>query len=264
MFNPGEKRASVLGEFGGLGLPVEDHLWQQKDNWGYRTYKTQVELQQNYELLIHKLRPLISKGLAAAVYTQTTDVEGEVNGLLTYDRAVVKLDVEKIAALHKKLYEPPPIFTIEPIVATSEDEPQTWKYTIAKPDDGWMKPDFDEAKWAEGRGGFGERSTPGSHVITEWKSPDIWLRRNFELKEKPTGDVQLRLHHDEDIIVYINGVLAAKVEGYVVDYFELPISAEAKAALKAGKNTIAIHCHQTGGGQYIDAGLVEVVEKPRK
>src|SRR5581483_7894970 len=58
-----EKRATVLGEFGGLGLPLKDHLWQDKDNWGYRTFKTREELQLNYGRLIHQLPPLIAKGL---------------------------------------------------------------------------------------------------------------------------------------------------------------------------------------------------------
>ncbi|NIP94278.1 MAG: beta-galactosidase, partial [Akkermansiaceae bacterium] len=72
--------------FGGLGLPVEGHLWWNKRNWGYRTYKSKEELHRNYETLIKKLGGLIPRGLAAAIYTQTTDVEGEVNGLMTYDR----------------------------------------------------------------------------------------------------------------------------------------------------------------------------------
>lgn len=262
MFAPASDRASVLGEFGGLGLPLEGHLWQAKDNWGYRTYKTKEELQQNYELLIHKLRPLVGKGLAAAVYTQTTDVEGEVNGLITYDREVVKLDAKRIAALHNKLYEPPPHIQVTTIVPTSERDPQSWKFTTTKPADDWAKPDFEAAKWDEGPGGFGEKTTPGSHVNTEWKSPDIWLRKTFDLAELPQGEVQLRLHHDEDAEIYLNGVLAAKVEGYVVDYFELPISAAARETLKVGKNTLAIRCHQTGGGQYIDVGIVDVVETP--
>ncbi|MCK4300689.1 MAG: beta-galactosidase, partial [Planctomycetes bacterium] len=79
-----EKRAIVLGEFGGLGLPVKDHLWWNKKNWGYRNFKTKDELAAAYSNLISRLHPMIGRGLAAAVYTQTTDVEGEVNGLMTY------------------------------------------------------------------------------------------------------------------------------------------------------------------------------------
>jgi len=96
-------RASVLGEFGGLGLPVEGHLWWNKRNWGYRTFTDRAKLQAAYEELIVKLKPLLGQGLAAAVYTQTTDVEGEVNGLMTYDRKVVKYDAARLAELHRGL-----------------------------------------------------------------------------------------------------------------------------------------------------------------
>ncbi len=107
MPKPEPNRAVVLGEFGGLGLPIEGHLWWNKRNWGYRKYKTREELQAAYAKLIANLRPLIKKGLAAAVYTQTTDVEGEVNGLMTYDRDVVKFDADKLARLHQTLYNRP-------------------------------------------------------------------------------------------------------------------------------------------------------------
>lgn len=96
---PEERRAIVLGEFGGLGLPVSGHTWQAEKNWGYRSFTNNAALTTAYLDLITKLSPLIDeKGLSAAVYTQTTDVEVEVNGLMTYDRAMVKMDLPKIAA----------------------------------------------------------------------------------------------------------------------------------------------------------------------
>jgi beta-galactosidase/beta-glucuronidase len=100
-------RASVLGEFGGLALPVKGHLWADKKNWGYRETESTDEFRTSYRELIRRLRGLIDEGLAAAVYTQTTDVEVEINGLLTYDRAVLKVDPEETAAWHRELYEPP-------------------------------------------------------------------------------------------------------------------------------------------------------------
>jgi beta-galactosidase/beta-glucuronidase len=103
MYPPMADRATVLGEFGGLGLPVEGYLWWNKRNWGYRTFKDRVELQAGYEDLIAKLRPMVAQGLSAAVYTQLTDVEGEVNGLLTYDRKLTKFDADRLARLHQAL-----------------------------------------------------------------------------------------------------------------------------------------------------------------
>ncbi|HLH52651.1 MAG TPA: glycoside hydrolase family 2 TIM barrel-domain containing protein [Verrucomicrobiae bacterium] len=96
---PEQRRAIVLGEFGGLGLPVRGHTWQAEKNWGYRSYTSSGALTSAYEDLVSKLLPLIDeKGLSAAVYTQTTDVEIEVNGLMTYDREVVKMDWPRVAA----------------------------------------------------------------------------------------------------------------------------------------------------------------------
>jgi beta-galactosidase/beta-glucuronidase len=96
---PEVNRAALLGEFGGLGLPVRGHTWQSEKNWGYRSFTDAESLTAAYVDLAAKLFPLIDeKGLSAAVYTQTTDVEVEVNGLMTYDRELVKMNMEKVAA----------------------------------------------------------------------------------------------------------------------------------------------------------------------
>ncbi|MGB9797183.1 MAG: glycoside hydrolase family 2, partial [bacterium] len=124
----------------------------------------------------------------------------------------------------------------------------------------WFKPDFDDSSWQEGIGGFGAPGTPGAIIGTEWRTSDIWLRRKFQLPSLTKKDLDntfLLIHHDEDAEVYINGVLAAKLQGYTTDYEEVELSEVAKSALKpGGENILAIHCHQTVGGQYIDAGLV--------
>ena len=256
---PTEERAAVLGEFGGLGLPLEGHTWQGKENWGYRSFNDQASLTAAYVDLFEQLHPMIaSPGLSAAVYTQTTDVETEVNGLMTYDRKVMKVPQNVAAEAHEALHQP--ARQAKTLVPTSKNEPQTWSYSLEKPVDGWEKPGFVAASWKSAPGGFGEKSTPGSVVRTEWKSNDIWLRRTFELKSTPTGKIRLIMHHDEDTEVYINGVLSTKAAGWSTDYQSFRITAEGAAALKAGVNTLAVHCKQTGGGQYIDVGIVELVD----
>lgn len=101
----GAKQIIVLGEYGGLGLPLEGHTWQAKDNWGYQSFKTKEELLAKYESFIGEFPKLIEQGLSAAVYTQTTDVEIETNGLMTYDRAVIKMPEQKLNEIHQKMYQ---------------------------------------------------------------------------------------------------------------------------------------------------------------
>ncbi len=105
MFLYDETKVNVLGEYGGIGWPVEGHLWQPDKNWGYVQYKSADEVLDTYEKYADMLIPLIDEGFAAAVYTQTTDVEIEVNGLMTYDRKVVKLNVERLSAINRKVIE---------------------------------------------------------------------------------------------------------------------------------------------------------------
>ncbi|MEO9020911.1 MAG: sugar-binding domain-containing protein [Ginsengibacter sp.] len=100
----GAGKALVLGEFGGLGLPVQGHTWQEK-SWGYQSFESNDSLFKRYQSLTVKLAELIKTGLSAAVYTQTTDVEGEVNGFMTYDRKVMKMPIEKLKADNEKLYK---------------------------------------------------------------------------------------------------------------------------------------------------------------
>jgi beta-galactosidase/beta-glucuronidase len=103
------KRVNVLGEYGGIGLVKDNHVWENNRNWGYVQYKTSEEATKAYVSFAEKLKKLIPFGYSAAVYTQTTDVESEINGLMTYDRKIIKLDeaavrkinLEVIATLNK-------------------------------------------------------------------------------------------------------------------------------------------------------------------
>ena len=101
----GKDYVLVLGEFGGLGLPIEGHTWQDKDNWGYQSFKDKEELKERYKEVVNDLSQLISRGLSAGVYTQTTDVEIETNGLMTYDRKIINIPEEELRELHQKLYD---------------------------------------------------------------------------------------------------------------------------------------------------------------
>jgi hypothetical protein len=251
-----DRRAAVLGEFGGLGLPLEGHTWLGKDNWGYRTYKTPEDLGQAYRDLMYQLRILVGEGLSAAIYTQTTDVEIEVNGMLTYDREVVKLpsDANELSA---RLASPP---SVREVVATSEKAPQQWRYTTDAPAEGWFRADFDDRNWTSGNGGFGRPDTAHASVGTPWQTSDIWLRRTFELPSA-LANPHLRVWHDDDAEVYLNGDKIATLPGAVSGYSYVRLEGPAKALLKSGANTLALHVKQVRGGQFADAGLVEVIEK---
>ena len=97
------QRATVLGEYGGIGLVLKDHLWEPDRNWGYVQFSSSEQATDEYVKYANMLYDLISKGFSAAVYTQTTDVEVEVNGLMTYDRKVIKLDEKRIREINQKI-----------------------------------------------------------------------------------------------------------------------------------------------------------------
>ena len=141
------------------------------------------------------------------------------------------------------------------LVSDSRLEGVDWQYTLARPARNWMRPNFDASAWKKGKGGFGERGTPGAVVRTGWRTSDIWLRKTFEAAQTPAG-LALLLHHDDDVEIFLNGKRVYRAKGYLVDYRRIPLGPEAMSALRPGENVLAIHCRQIGGGQYIDAGLI--------
>ena len=172
---------------------------------------------------LHRLR-----GLSAAVYTQTADVETECNGLQSYDRAVAKIAPAVLRAANQGGFWGTPMKIILADALTGQTN---WKYTTEKPIGDWVNPGFDAATWNEGVAGFGTSGTPGIVVNTTWNTADIWLRRQFTLKPEDRSGIILQIFHDEDVEVYLNGVLAVKLPSFITDYDQFEISKAAAAAL---------------------------------
>jgi hypothetical protein len=253
-------RAAVLGEFGGLGLPTRGHTWQDEKNWGYVSFKDTAEYERAYREKIAQLRLLVARGLSAAIYTQTTDVEIETNGLMTYDREVFKIPPTALAEIHKTLYEGLP--AMAPVLPTSELQGRAWKYTTVDPaGTTWTQPAFDDAAWETGTAPFGGGKPEGVPVRTAWTTPGIWARQRFDWAGGPVDHLYLVLAHDEDATVTINGVEAATVAGYATGYVVVPVADAAAAALKPGANLIAVQCKQTRGGQALDVGIMRLAER---
>ncbi len=249
-------RAAVLGEFGGLGLPVPDHTWTKAHNWGYVQFADARALTDAYVARLAALRPLIAEGLCAAVYTQTTDVENECNGWLTYDRAVTKVDPERAAFAARALQAP--AGELLPLAATARTATVLWHYTTTEPTVNWQRPEFDDASWATGPGGFGTDGTPGAHVGTPWTTPSIWLRRTIELPTAEQHELLWSVHHDEDLEVYLDGEPALELTGFTTGYEYLPVAAAVRDRLRPGKHLLAVRCRQTTGGQFVDVGLFDL------
>jgi len=145
------------------------------------------------------------------------------------------------------------------VVPTSESAPAQWRYTIESPPADWADPKFDDAKWLQAPAPFGTLEPEhGRRPGTPWKAADIWLRRTVVMPQtEQGGDLYCRVYHDEDVEIYLNGRLAGKAAGYTVGYVLVPVMPEGRAAVKAGSNTLAVHCRQTVGGQYIDVGIMQ-------
>lgn len=257
-------QATADGEYGGIQYAVQGHLWS-GNGWGYASVSSAAEFDSTLCSFFHKLGYLKTyKGMSAAVYTQLTDVEIECNGLMTYDR-VVKSDQSKLYAANRRLIEHEGEKE-DYVLPIASDTKQSWKYTTAEPSDDWYTSDFDDSAWRIGNSGFGVRGTATSaEVGTTWNSSDIWIRKTVDLSlsDEDLQNLRMLLFNDEDVEVYVNGVLAYKATGYVTDYKVRNFTNAARAALVAnGQNVFAIHCHQTTGGQFVDLGLQ--IQKPLK
>lgn len=262
--NPTSNRISVCGEYGGISYVIKDHLWKDSD-MEYVSVGSSEELKEVFNSYADLLKPLQADGLGGAVYTQLTDLEGEVNGLITYDRKVVKVNEQQKKEMRDAIAHAIHSSAKELVPTALRAKNTQWKYTSIVPESNWNTSDFDDRSWSTGVSGFGDGNAPNttydnkSTVKTEWKSSYIYLRKKFTVDaddEKLRDGLRLILYHDDDCEVYINGVPAFSATGYTSNYTTFDVSDEAKNALKAGENTIAVKCTQYTGGQYIDAGLI--------
>lgn len=138
-----------------------------------------------------------------------------------------------------------------------------WSYTTTKPASGWVTPGFNATGWSVARAGFGTNNIEGGFRTT-WNTPDIWMRRTFDLGDISGLDqLVLSLSYDEDVQVFLNGKLIYEATGYITNYRAVSARNAAVSALKLGTNTLAVSCHQTAGGQYIDVGLYGLTEPPQ-
>jgi hypothetical protein len=258
-------RVSVLGACGGLRYTVQGHLWnedpQVRKQWP--AFGTQKQLADRYERFINDLQLLIGKGLGGAVLTQMTDLEIATNGLMTYDRAVVKYEADIMQRLHRNLYQIPPLYHV--VLACSEQsESPLWRYTTGQPPEKWMQPGFDDLAWHQGKAGFGEKGLLyNQHVSTPWTSGDIWLRRSFALTAIPEGQLVLNVQVDDKAEIYINGLLVDIAEDIKDMHRFRQVDTTLRKALRIGENLLAVHAHNTDDKQddtqFIDVGIMEIV-----
>ncbi len=248
----------VDGEYGGIGFLIYGHLWNPAQaGGGYTGAGTTNDIASIYDSWSDNIVYYKSTtGLNAAVYTQITDVENECNGLMTYDR-ILKPSLSLINGSNQKAISGH--IYLSTVLPSSQTQGRVWSYTTIAPASNWYATNFDASSWSTGQAGFGTASTPGAVVRTTWNTSDIWLRQTFSLGPlSPSARAQLAfyVYHDEDCEIYLNGVLAGSASGYTTSYVLIPMNSAGQNALIAnGTNLIAVHCHQTAGGQDIDVGI---------
>ncbi|MEM7658769.1 MAG: sugar-binding domain-containing protein [Bacteroidota bacterium] len=255
------ERATTLGEFGGLGWPVEEHLWWDKRNWGYRTYQDQATLEAEYKKLLNALAGLPAWGLSAAIYTQTTDVEGEVNGLMTYDREVVKFEPSRMTQLADELYAA--YDSVQVWMPSSEYTPQDWQTSTLSPPPAWSSGRYDDSGWSTASGPFMASQEPALPDGSRWERGEMWLRKGFELESIPADfRASLFLNGESEALIFLNGHQIAKLErgtgGRHYTHFDW--SQHAKW-LEVGYNQIAVYLNSTSENHAFDMG---VYSSPKK
>ena len=255
------------------GVPLDSRTKLTKTDWSLWS-ATLADNQADFEALISPIYDYLNHTTARSPFTDSYETDnihsdgmharpviGGVFIKMLADRALwtkwARAGKTK-AGPWAPLPTPPKIVEVIP---TAQKAPAIWRYTTSKPSDDWAGAGFDASSWQEGPASFGTKGTPGAVVRTRWDSGDIWLRRQITLPDKQYSGLQFYVDHDEDVEIYVNGVLASKAGGFTTSYVTMGIRPSARALLTPNATvTLAVHCHQTEGGQNIDVGLANVVE----
>jgi hypothetical protein len=248
----------MVSEFGGIG-------WATEGGWGYGDGpKSMEEFYARYGGLVAAL--LDNPNLFGFCYTQLTDVEQEHNGLYYYDRRP-KFDLKQ---LHDFTARPAAYEVTGPTAGEPSPEPaprwgvlvgaaadgelaKPYRFTTTAPQGDWTSAEIDDSGWASGLAPFGHAL---AGVRTPWTNDDIWLRQNFDSDASVIQTAALVIFHDEDTEVYVNGQQIWKRSGYTTGYEAFDVTEALRKALRKGGNTLAVHTHQTTGGQFIDLALL--------
>jgi hypothetical protein len=251
-----------VSEYGGIG-------WNIAGGWGYGGIPKDLEaFYTRYQGLTDAL--LDNRYMFGYCYTQLTDIEQEQNGMYFYNRKP-KFDVERIRKIQARAaaYEKEPPLEVRKtnvawrvLVGAMPDGrlAREWRYTLQAPPAEWPKAGFDDSAWKLGRGGFGQKGDWQSFIKTPWSGKDIWLRQEFTCDDAAFRRAMLVIHYDNGTEVYVNGKPIWKGEQWNDKYAGFDVTKALRQALQPGKNTIAVHCHQDEGGQFIDVALLVAAE----
>jgi len=255
------------------GLPLDSRTHLSKSDWTVWCASL-AENQADFEAIISPLYDYLNHTTARSPFADSYETDnihsdgmharpviGGVFIKMLTDHAVWK----KWASADRTKVGPwaplPELPKISVVIPTAQTAPAIWRYTTQAPPANWAAADFDAGAWAQGLSSFATSGTPGAVRHTEWHTSDIWLRREFTLPTKAFANLQFYTAHDEDVEIYVNGILASAESGFVTSYTALDIRPVARELLQPGaKVLVAVHCHQTEGGQNIDVGLVNVEE----
>ena len=253
------------------GLPLDSRTRTTKSDWTIWC-ATMADTQADFEMLTDPIYAYLDQTAARRPFSDWYDTT-DVNSVMFNARPVVggvfiKMMQDPVlwhkwASRDKTLvtgWAPIPVApTVVDVVPNSQATPATWSYTTTKPTADWTAAGFDDSGWKKGEAPFGNIVNPR----TDWNTSDIWIRRTITMPATSASNLQFSIVHDEDVDVYVNGVLAASELGFNTGYEAVPIEPAALALLKPGATvTLAAHVHQTQGGQGIDIGLVNVIPAP--